>query len=331
MDFATRTTRPSTLLPFRLLGSIWRQGALTPTCPMTPRLDGKLAVVTGGNAGVGVEIARGLAKRGAEVIIAARTASTAEAARARIADETGKTVKTVALDLADLDDVAAAAGRIREAAGDRGVDVLVANAGLWPTEHTKSPQGHEIAFATNTLGHHALIRRMLDDGATDPRSRSAGQKLLRAGARVVILTGDIYIRASECTSDYAYEGKGGGALAYCRSKLGNLWFVRELQRRHPELEVVAVHPGVVDSGLGGKAEGLGKKMRPLVMIDTLAGAQAPLFCATQPDLERGAYYHNTMGKVRLPESDPAADASKAQALWDRLEELSRPVVPGRAD
>jgi NAD(P)-dependent dehydrogenase (short-subunit alcohol dehydrogenase family) len=312
MDFATRTTRPSTLLPFRLLGSIWRQAALTPTCPETPRLDGKLAVVTGGNAGVGVEIARGLAKRGAELIIAARTASTAEAARAGIARETGATVKTIALDLADLEDVRRAVGRIRDAAGDRGVDVLVANAGLWPTEHTKSPQGHEIAFATNTLGHHALIRGMLDD------------KLLRAGARVVILTGDIYIRASECTSDYAYEGKSGGALAYCRSKLGNLWFVRELQNRHPELEVVAVHPGVIDSGLGGKAEGLGKKMRPLVMIDTVAGAQAPLFCATQPGLERGAYYHNTMGKVRLPAGDPAADADKAHALWNRLEELSGP-------
>ena len=312
MDFATRTTRPSTLLPFRLLGSIWRQGALTPTCPMTPRLDGKLAVVTGGNAGVGVEIARGLAQRGAEVIIAARTATTAEAARERIAKETGATVKTVALDLADLDDVAAAVGRIREAASGRAVDVLVANAGLWPAEHKTSAQGHEIAFATNTLGHHALIKGML------------GDKLLRDGARVVILTGDIYIRASECTSDYTYEGKGGGALAYCRSKLGNLWFVAELQRRQPELEIIAVHPGVVDSNLGGKAEGLGKKMRPLVMIDTLAGAQAPLFCATQPGLERGAYYHNTMGKVRLPESDPAADASKAKVLWERLEELSAP-------
>ena len=311
MDYAQRKTTPSTILPLRLLACIWRQAARTPRCPDTPRLDGKLAMVTGGNAGIGREIARGLAKRGAEVIVAARNAETAKAACESIAAETGALVRHLPLDLARLGSVVEATERLRELSGARPVDVLVANAGIWPQERATSTEGHELAFAVNTLAHHVLVRRML------------AQKQLRG--RLVVLTGDIYIRASECTSDFSYEGPSGGALAYCRSKLGNLWFVRELGARHPELEVVAVHPGVVESGLGGGA-GPPALIRGAIMIGCEAGAQAPLFCATQPNLERGGYYHNTMGLVRLPASDPAMDAAKAAALWARLEELARDFV-----
>lgn len=306
-DFGARTTRAASFLPRRLLGSIWRQKSRSVRCPDAPRLDGKLALVTGGNAGIGVEIARGLARRGAEVVIAARNAATAGAARDAITKETGAEVHVVPLDLSDLASVASATDAVGKLLGDRRIDVLVANAGLWPQRHALSAQGHEIAFATNTLGHHALVRRLLDRGS------------LRAASRVVVVTGDIYVRARECTSDFRYEGRRGGAMAYSRSKLGNLWFAFELQRRHPDLEVCAVHPGVIASGLGGQE-------RPsfvvaTIMLDCVGGAQAPLWCATQP-IEKGAYYHNTHGKMVLPEADPAADAEAARALYARLEELS---------
>src|SRR5262245_53910807 len=112
MDFAQRVTTPSSLMPFRLLGSIWRPGRLTPSCPETPKLDGKIAIVTGGNAGIGIEISRGLARRGAEVVIAARNAETAGAARDAIVGETGAKVHHVPLDLSDLRSVAAAIDRL---------------------------------------------------------------------------------------------------------------------------------------------------------------------------------------------------------------------------
>jgi hypothetical protein len=149
------------------------------------------------------------------------------------------------------------------------------------------------------------------------------KNLLAEDARIVVVTGDIYIRQQECTSDFTYEGKGGGALAYSRSKLGNLWFAAELQRRNPGLEVCSVHPGVVTSNLGGGGSmtGFAAFMRNLIMIDCEAGAQTPLWCATQP-IERGAYYHNVLGRITHPEGDPAADTAKASALWDRLEVLS---------
>jgi NAD(P)-dependent dehydrogenase (short-subunit alcohol dehydrogenase family) len=309
MDYAQRATTPPKSVPIRLGGSIWRQSKRTPLCPRTPRLDGKLALVTGGNAGIGLEISRGLAKRGADVVVAARNPTTSATACSAIARETGKSVRHLPLDLSNLESVVTASERLRGMIAGRTVDVFVANAGIWPQAYAESAQGHEIAFATNTLGHHVLVRRMLD------------RRLLRS-ARVVILTGDIYIRTSECTSDFKYEGSSGGGLAYCRSKLGNLWFVAELQRRYPELEVHAVHPGVVASGLGGEASGFSAFMKGVMMLDLEAGAQTPLWCATQPNLERGGYYHNTMGLVRLSEKDPAADAQKASALWARLEELS---------
>jgi NAD(P)-dependent dehydrogenase (short-subunit alcohol dehydrogenase family) len=148
--------------------------------------------------------------------------------------------------------------------------------------------------------------------------------LLTAG-RVVVLTGDIYIRSNECTRDFTYEGRSGGSMAYCRSKLGNIWFTRELQKRHPELEVVTVHPGVVATGLGGQAPltGFRAKMRDRFILTPEAGAQTPLFCATQPNLERGGYYHNTLGRLTLRPNDPAANEDKALALWDQMETLAK--------
>jgi retinol dehydrogenase 12 len=304
VEFAQRSMHAPAVLPLRLGRSILRQRTLTPTCPDTPRLDGKVAVVTGGNAGIGLEISRGLAQRGAEVVIAARNQATAEAARETLAHTTKATVRTVALDLTDLRSVVASV----DALGDRKVDILVANAGIWPNAYSQSAQGHEIAFAVNTLGHYVFVRRMQE-------------RSLLAKSRVVMLTGDIYIRANDCTSDFKFAGPSGGAIAYCRSKLGNLWLAAELQRRYPELEVCAVHPGVVDTNLTGEARGIGAIVRRHLLIDSKAGAQTPLICATQP-IERGAYYHNTMGRVSFPPRDPAADSTRAAAFWDRLEQLS---------
>jgi NAD(P)-dependent dehydrogenase (short-subunit alcohol dehydrogenase family) len=310
-DFGSRTCVPPRALPFRLLGSIWRQKARCVRCPDAPRLDGKLAVVTGGNAGIGVEIVRGLAERGAEVILAARTAATAEAARAAISKETGAKLHVVPLDLTDLALVRAASDAIAKIAGARRIDILVNNAGVWPQAHATTKQGHELAFGVNLLAHHVLVRRLVD------------AKALRAGSRVVVVTGDIYIRARECTSDFTYTGTSAGALAYARSKLGNLWFAFELQRRQPDLEVVVVHPGVVASNLGGQAPPA--FVRNVMMIALEEGAQAPLFCATQP-IEKGAYYHNALGRMLLRAPDPAADPEAAKGLWARLDELAAAFV-----
>jgi NAD(P)-dependent dehydrogenase (short-subunit alcohol dehydrogenase family) len=206
-----------------------------------------------------------------------------------------------ALELSDLDSVASFARGMQL----ERIDVFVANAGVWPRAHQASAQGHEIAFATNVLGHHLLLRLL------EPR--------LGPGARVVLVTGDIYCLASACTSDYRYRGSLGGMLAYCRSKLGALWEVAGWQERHPEWRVVAVHPGVVASGLGGREPGARG-------LSCVRGAHTSLLAATQPDLPPGAYLHNVLGLVRLPPSDPALDRAKAAELWARCEALCGPWI-----
>jgi hypothetical protein len=108
--------------------------------------------------------------------------------------------------------------------------------------------------------------------------------------------------------------------AYCRSKLGNLWWVQEWFKRYKELEVYAVHPGVVNSNLGGETGGIRNWIRSKIMITTEEGAQTSLLCATQNNLIPGGYYHNTMGRIQLSQKDPGSDVNKSAELWDKLEE-----------
>jgi NAD(P)-dependent dehydrogenase (short-subunit alcohol dehydrogenase family) len=276
-----------------------------------PRLDGQVALVTGGSRGIGLETTRGLSLRGAEVISASRDETRGMRVAEAIRTELAVPVHFAPLDLGDLLSIPRTLRRL---------SVVVANAGIWPTRHALSAQGHELAFATNVLGHHALLRGALE------------LDLLADRARVVVVTGDIYIMSSHCSSDYSYRGWLGGQRAYCRSKLGNLWYVRELARRHPEMRIHAVHPGVVGSELGGGNAGIVGAIKRALMLSPEQGAQTSLFCATQPDLESGTYYHNVLGRVLLHPDDPAADDVKSAALWDLVEELcSKEPTPQSGD
>jgi NAD(P)-dependent dehydrogenase (short-subunit alcohol dehydrogenase family) len=298
----------------RLARASFRQAARTPRCPDAPRLDGRLAVVTGATGGIGTEIARGLARRGASLILPCRSRAKGErVADALRAEATpGAAVELVELDLEDLASARRAADEIARLAAGRPVDVLVENAGIWPQRYAQSRQGHELAFAVNVLAHFALRHDLQRAG-------------LLPHARVVVLTGDIYVLASECTPDYRFRGRLGGMLAYCRSKLGNLWIASELARRSPELTVSTVHPGVVATGLGGDVGVLGDRLKRIVMISPELGAQMPLVCATQPGLASGGYWHNVHGRMRLGPRDPACDAAAAAKLWETCEALAAAV------
>jgi NAD(P)-dependent dehydrogenase (short-subunit alcohol dehydrogenase family) len=193
--------------------------------------------------------------------------------------------------------------------------VLVCNAGLWPQRHRTTAAGHELAFATNVLGHFVLLR-------------SALPELLAPRARIVMLTGDIYVLVGDCTPEYRFRTPFGGMLAYCRSKLGNHWLALELQRREPELQVAVVHPGVVASELGGRGGALGRWLRKQLSIDLDRGAQASLYAAAAPSLPAGVYLHNTLGPIQLADDDPARDLRGARRLWDQCESFYQ-ALPGR--
>ena len=296
----------------RMLAASFGQARRTPRCPDAPRLDGRLALVTGATGGIGLEIARGLARRGAELILPCRNPAKGDALRERLRADGAEPARVhlVAMELEDLESVRAGARAAAALASGRGVDLLVENAGIWPARYAQTRQGHEIAFGVNVLAHFALRRELAQSG-------------LLARARVVVLTGDIYILESSCPPDSRWQGRAGGMRAYCRSKLGNLWIAAELLRRSPQLEVYVVHPGVVATNLGGRVGALGLRLKRLVMIEPELGAQMPLVCATQEGLANGAYYHNALGRMRLSERDPARDLRAAAALWDTCDALTR--------
>ena len=309
-EFLDRTTHhPPTSIARRMALCIRQQPKRNPSCP-DHRIDGRVALVTGGGRGIGLETSRGLARRGAEVVMASRGAEAGGRAAAALAEEAGRPAWHLPLDLGDLASIEVALDLLAERLDGRRLDILVANAGLWPQRFRRSEQGHELAFATNVLGHHALLRE----------ARSRG--LVADGERIVMLTGDIYIMSRACTADYRFRTPLGGQLAYCRSKLGNLWLAQEWTRHAPDWNVQAVHPGVIASGLGGGGAPV-RAIKRTMLLSVEAGAQTSLFCATQPGLESGGYWHNTLGRVELAPDDPGADTAAAKQLWEEVERLAR--------
>lgn len=223
MDLSPNT--PAVNNAMRIARGIWRQKRKTHACPKLPRLDGKRALVTGGAAGVGEFISRGLLQRGAEVTIVSRglTRGTAQI----------KGANNVAVDLADPQTILRAVNNL----DGKPFDIIMCNAGLVSETSVVLPTGVERTFGINVLGHHLLYRLLLK------------RRMLSEGAKVIITTGDIYISAHACS---AYDQFDSTVQAYARSKLGNLWQVAELSKRFPNICPIAVHPGVVASGFSGK-------------------------------------------------------------------------------
>ena len=165
-------------------------------------------------------------------------------------------------------------------------------------------------FAVYCFGHHLLIRRL------------ASRALLKDRANVVGTTVDSFVLAQDCSPDFSF--KGHGLQAYSRSKLGNLWQFRELAERYPDLDVIAIDPGVVATGLEGPINGVGGAVKRMMMLSPRLGAQASLIAATQDDLNSGDYFHNKHGRLQLGSDDAVKNAQKSRAFWDTLEEICQP-------
>src|SRR5215469_2031162 len=205
-----------------------------------PGQQGRLAVVTGANTGLGFETAQLLAARGASVVLAVRDTEKGKAAAARIAGTVpGANVTVQHLDLTSLESIRAAAGELR--AHHPRIDLLVNTAGvMFPPKQTTG-DGFELQFATNHLGHFALPGLLLE------------QMLPVPGSRVVTVSSLAHrIRAEINFDDLQSERSYRRVAAYGQSKLANLMFTYELQRRLSGAGTtiaVAAHPGLADTEL----------------------------------------------------------------------------------
>ncbi|MEU7986278.1 oxidoreductase [Streptosporangium canum] len=272
-----------------------------------PDLTGSTAVVTGANGGIGLPTAARLAGRGAQVIMTARDLARGEAAVKAVRAETpGARIELRALDLADL-------GSVRGfAAGfDGPIDILVNNAGIGMIPRRTTADGFEMQFGTNHLGHFALTGLLLP------------HLLARPGARVVTVSSDAHSLGRIDFDDLGFERGYGRFSAYGRSKLANLLFTLELQRRAGgRLLSVATHPGATATGIMK----LGVLTRPANALMRLAlqspdrGAVPSLYAATSPEVTGGQFIGP--GPKALTPSPKALDETVARRLWETSEELT---------
>src|SRR5271156_2428675 len=306
-----------------------------------PDLTGKLAIVTGANSGLGFGLARRLSAAGADVVMAIRNRAKGEAAieeiRATVPDAK-LTIKS--LDLSSLAAVAALGEQLN--AEGRPIDILINNAGVMtPPERDTTVDGFELQFGSNHLGHFALTAHLL------PLLRAAN------GARVVSLS-SLAARQSGSIhfDDLQFEKSYAPMSAYGQSKLANLIFALELDRRSREagwgIVSSAAHPGLTKTNLqiSGPSRGREKpalmqrlytgswRLAPFLWQEIDDGILPALYAAATPHAEGGAFYgprgfyEAAGGGVSLAKVSRAASKdADSKRLWELSEQLTGVSYP----
>ncbi|MBF6263750.1 SDR family NAD(P)-dependent oxidoreductase [Nocardia farcinica] len=269
-----------------------------------PDQTGRTFVITGANGGLGAETTKVLADKGATVVMACRNVAKAQ----QVADGIPGDVRVAELDLADLASVRAFAERAEE------FDVLINNAGLMYIPFSRTADGFETQFGVNHLGHFALTGLLLD----------------KIRDRVVTLASIAHRQTPKLRiDDLNYERRRYYRnLAYAQSKLANLMFARELQRRLAEAgspkRSYAVHPGVSATELFARTETpLDRIAKPIIRLvghPPAKAAHSTLFAATMPDADPGTYWGpNRLFQSQGPvEPSPSTRLSKNPELMRRL-------------
>lgn len=313
------------------LGEVRVFGAESTTGDVIAGIDlrGRRAVVTGGSGGLGEETARALASAGADVVIACRDAGKGKAAAGRIREAlggAGGAVFVEELDLASPASVRAFAQRAR--AHGAPLHLLLNNAGVMACPLARTPEGYELQFATNHLGHFLLT------GLLAP--------LLRAGApaRIVNVSSAGHRFSPVVFDDIHYERRAYDKWeAYGQAKTANVLHAVGLDRRlsGAGVRAFALHPGGIVTELGRhlsaddiallRARSSGAKLRWKTVAQ---GAATSVFAATAPELDgQGGLYLEDC-RVARPKSSPedaegyepwAVDSDAAERLWSVSETM----------
>jgi NAD(P)-dependent dehydrogenase (short-subunit alcohol dehydrogenase family) len=288
----------------------------------------RVALVTGANSGIGFETAKELATHGGTVVLACRNPAKMSdaAARLRTIAPRGE-IAMLTIDLASLASVRAAAVEFHERYGR--LDLLINNAGLMIPPYGRTADGFESQFGVNHLGHFALTGLLLD------------RLLSTSGSRVVTVSSNAHRRGSINFDDLHSQRGYRPMAAYAQSKLANLLFTYELQRRlasHGASTIaVAAHPGTARTDLMRHSPRLFRfvtspRTRMLfswLVQDEDAGALPTLRAATDPRSQGGEYYgpdgwNEFTGRypIRVQSTARSRDVELQQRLWRESEQLT---------
>ena len=293
-----------------------------------PELTGKIAIVTGANSGLGLEVSRALARKGAHVVLACRNLEKAGAAKADLERALpAASLEVMALDLADL----ASIRRFALAFSQQhpGLHILCNNAGVMAIPYRQTVDGFEMQFGVNHLGHFALTGLLIETilKTSEARIVTVSSMLHRAGR----------IDFDNLNGQKSYDKRA----AYNQSKLANLLFAYELQRKFDACRAgalsVAAHPGYAATNLqfaGPEMAGSGWQKRAMALSNRLfaqnaaMGAWPILYAAVAPNVRGGDYFGpgNFMGMrgypARVRSSEMSYNAALAQRLWSVSEALT---------
>jgi NAD(P)-dependent dehydrogenase (short-subunit alcohol dehydrogenase family) len=287
-----------------------------------PDQTGRIAIVTGANSGLGLVTARELARKGALVVLACRNLDKGRTALAECAT-TGATSELEELDLASLASVRSFAERFRTKHG--ALDLLINNAGVMAPPRRETADGFELQFGTNHLGHFLLTELLLDlmEGRED--------------ARVVTLSSTAHKFGRIAFDNLSGDRRYFRWRAYGQSKLANLLFALELDRRlrarDSTVKSLAAHPGYAATNLQSAAAPLVDRLvmkvgNAVIAQDDEMGALPTLFAATQPGLQGGTYVGpdgvaEQRGYPKVVQPNGAArDENVARRLWEVSEQLT---------
>jgi len=296
-----------------------RYVAAGPDCQYTTSLRTRVAIVTGGNTGIGQEAGLALARMGCHVILACRDPQRGQEAVDNISDKLrqsnneGGKVECMPLDLGEIGSIRKFAKLIEQKRIE--VNILLNNAGVYAFRtFTRTKDGFEGIIGTNHLGHFLLTNLLLPN-------------LIRNKGRIVNVSSQMHQFAqSNVTVDaiLSPDPKTVSAQLYANSKLANIWFTLQLQKRLQGTDVIAccLHPGFVRTTIlknTSFAETLVMvPLQILVAKRPRGGAQTSIFCCIHPSIIGGGYY--TDCALDSP-SAQAQDANRAAELWDKSSKL----------
>jgi len=293
-----------------------------------PAQTGRVSVVTGANSGIGFQTARELARKGSHVVMACRNIKKANEALARIRGEISyASIEVIELDLGRLDSVRAFAQAFKQK--HPVLHKLINNAGVMALPYNETEDGFEMQFGTNHLGHFALTGLLIEHMFGAPE------------ARVVTVSSYLHEKGQIYLDNLNLKDSYDPWVAYHQSKLANVLFAYELQRRlkndQKQVVSVAVNPGYVATNLQKRSAEMGGSVLRDVMLRVTnvlvaqrpeKGARSVLYAATAPQIETGDYissgrFWTSRGRpAKATSSDVSHDEDLAIKLWKKSEEMT---------